>query len=44
MSGGENQREREKESKVGSTLSGTLDPMTLGSWPQLKSRVRHSTN
>ena len=42
------EREREREPQAGSTLSTDpnrgLDPMTLGSWPESKSRVRHSTN
>ena len=41
-------RERKRESQAGSMLStdpGTrLDPMTLGSLPEPKSRIGHSTD
>ena len=42
------QRERERESQAGSTFSTRaphgLNPITLRSWPELKPRVRHSTD
>ena len=42
------EEQRERESQAGSTLSlqpyTGLDPTTLGSWPEWKLRVRHSTD
>ena len=48
VNGEDEQRERERESQAGSTLStepdGGLDSMTLGSWPEAKSRAGCSTD
>ena len=45
---GGRERQRERESQAGSTLSAEPDvglhPTTLGSWPELKSRYGRSTN
>ena len=45
---GRERGKRGRESQAGSMLSAEpdrgLSPGTLGSWPELKSRVRHSTD